>query len=150
MHSLKHKPYSLIFLFLRACYFRSIPKHKSPKVEQRSVNVTRSPKKQKNKQKLVSRATVTLILQNIYVGSGVGPGEHNPFFSLHFAFILVQISIDLLHTHRFRHMRGYHRVRWARGVLTPSPRVTDSLTLFSGRETVVLFCGLLAFPSFSG
>src|SRR3954467_973398 len=67
------------FLFLRACYFRSIPKHKSPKVEQRSVNVTCSPKKHKNKQKLVSRATVALVLQNRYVGSRVGPVRAQSF-----------------------------------------------------------------------
>src|SRR4051812_34674067 len=43
-------------------------------------------------------------------------------------------------------MRGYHRVRWARGVLTPSPRVTDSLTLFS---LVVrpLFCFVVCWHS---
>src|SRR3954463_5339977 len=109
------------FLFLRACYFRSIPKHKSPKVEQRSANVNRSPKKTQNKQKLVSRATVALILQNRYVGSGVGPVREQSFLFPTFFIHFMLVSVDLLHTHRFRHRRGYHRVRWARGVLIPSP-----------------------------
>src|SRR3954463_9734622 len=77
------------FLFLRACYFRSIPKRKSPKVERWSGKVTRSPKKTQNKQKLVSRATVALILQNRYVGSEVGPVRAQSFifptFCIHFS-----------------------------------------------------------------
>src|SRR4051812_25085885 len=49
LNSHRSKPQTTLFyfLFLRACYFRSIPRHKSSKVEQRSVNVTRSPKKHK-------------------------------------------------------------------------------------------------------